>query len=380
MLNLNLNLSAPAPDARPALDPKIFAQTAGAVRAWLETQPRVQEILARTTALELALAAHVKKNDAALFALVQDANARAENETQPDAYALETLAARLRLNLDLFAVTRAEHYRDAARKLTAHAAARFDDELGMFRENAPANADAFYADANAYMAEALYRAWRVLDDETLRPMPANVLGQVGSAFAPHEGLYQHVALSDETRDNTRHVPAYAAAMQMFLTTTETTGRGTYIIRARILADFVLARDMANAAHTAFDTRAQLADAFTRLYQFTHNDAYQNAAGALLQNTTDVPHNADAARFALAVEHAQNFPLHLVIIGDVNNDENARGMWHTALNAYASARAIETLDPQQHAARIQSLGYAHDNNAVAYVCRGPVCLPPVRSAE
>jgi hypothetical protein len=374
----DLNLAVPA--ARDLPDAKIFARTSGHVRQWLETKPHAQVLAAHAPALELALAAHVKNQDPVLLALVQDAVSRVNAELALENMALDALASWITLNVHLFQFTHAAPYQDAARRLTQHGVTRFDETHGMFHADASDEANVFCAGANARMAEAFYLAWRVLDDQTLRPPAGDVLGQVGDAFTVGEGLYERVHLPDGVRSDPRNMATYAAAMQMFLTATETTGRGTYLGRARILADFVLAKGLAEMNHLAFDARARLADALTRLFQFTHADVYQEAADALLRETTDVPPGIDAANFALAVEHAVDFPLHIVIIGDVGGDANAQALWNVALNAYASARAIEVLDPQQHAARIQTLGYAHGEGAMAYVCRGPVCLPPVHSAE
>jgi uncharacterized protein YyaL (SSP411 family) len=379
LLNMfDLNLAVPA--ARDLPDAKIFARTTGHVRQWLETKPNAHEIAAHVPALELALAAHVKNQDPSLLALVRDAVARARAELALENMALDALASWITLNTQLFQFTRATQDQDAARRWTKHGAARFDETRGMFRTDARDEANVFCTDANARMAEAFYLAWRVLDDQTLRPLAGEVLGQVSDAFTVGEGLPARVHLPDGVRSDTRNAATYAAALQMFLTATETTGRGTYVSRARILADFVLAKGLAETNRLAFDTRAQMADALTRLFQFTHADAYQEAADALLRETEDVPSDIDAAHFALAVEHAVDFPLHIVIIGDAGGDENAQALWNVALNAYASARAIEVLDLRQHAARIEMLGYMHDEGAIAYVCRGPVCLPPVRSAE
>lgn len=376
----DLNLSAPALDPRPALDPKIFAATLKRVRAWLESRPDVQALVMHTDALELALAAQVKNPDAKSFALVQEAVTRV-NQTDSQNSALDALTNAIILNLQLFQFTRNTQYKTAAQQWAALAVSRFDETLGLFRADALDAPNVFWVDANARLANAFYLAWRVLDEQSLRPIAGEILGQVSAAFAAGEGLYQRVELPDGARSDTKHIPAYAEAMQMFLTAMETTGRGTYVSRAQIVADFLLKSGLTDTHSLSFHKRALLADALTRLFQFTHTDAYRGAADALLRDTSDVPSSIDAAQFALAVEHATNFPLHLVIIGEVGNDENAQALWKVALQTFASAHAIEALDPQRHAARIQALGYTSDaHSAVAYVCRGAVCLPPVYSAE
>lgn len=362
-----------------ALDPKIFPATVNAARAWLETEPHADIILANLPALELALAGYVKNQDPTSLALTRAAAQRVNAAAQEN-LSLDTLAARLVLNTHLFQITRDALFQTAAQRLTAQSRARFDAERGFFA-NATDDANVFCTDVNAQLAEALYCAWRVWGDQPSREMAGDVLGQVGAAFQAPVGLAQRVALADDMKTDTRHLPAYAAVMQMYLTATETTGRATYVARARIVGNYARANLWDDALGAPRAPRAQLADAFTRLAQFTSADAYRAAAHALLHDASAVAQDIGAARYALAVEHATQFPLHLVILGNADHDETAREMWNVAWNTFGSARAIEILDPQQHTARLETLGYsAADPETRAYVCRGPICFPPVRSAE
>ncbi len=280
---------------------EILAATVEAVRAWLVTKPDAAELDEHLPACELALAAYVKNQDAQLSALLADGVARL-NASDAAACSLDTLTARLQLNLHLWQVTRNALYADAARALTQTANARFDETNGMFCADA-ADTRLFLTDANARMADAFYAAWHALNIEELRPRAGSVLGQVSDVYEPGQGLYQTVILPDGPRSDTRTLAAYTAAIQMFLTALETTGRGTYLARAQILANFVLARDLANARQTGFDERALCADALTRLFQLSRADVYQTAADVLLRQSDDVPDGIAGARFALALERA-----------------------------------------------------------------------------
>lgn len=378
---IDFSLSTPPLESRSGLDTKIFGATVEAVREWLNAKPNAGELVSNLPALELALAAHIKNHEQELFTLTRDAMQRVNAGIALENISLEILAALIVLNLHLFQISRDANFQDAAQRLTAQGIARFDTMRGFFRTPASDDENAFYTDANAQLADAFYFAWRVLDQELPRPIAGEVLGHVGDVFETSVGLYQRSIFSDGLRAETRHLPAYAAAMQMFMTASEMTARGTYTTRARILGDYALANFLEDAARTPFTQRAQFAEALTRLLQFTNEDAYRHAAHTLLSETADVPHGIGAANFALAVEHASHFPLHIVIIGDMEKDENAQALWRVAWNTYASAHAMEVLDPQHHAARIQTLGYfGESGSALAYICIGPLCLPPVHSVE
>jgi uncharacterized protein YyaL (SSP411 family) len=231
------------------------------------------------------------------------------------------------------------------------------------------------------LGEAFYFVWRVLDDQELRPIAGEVLGHVSRMFDPNAGLYADEETPAGDPEETRRLGTCAAAMQLFLTANETTGRRTYMSRATILADHVsqnLDMGQAISAQRAAAERAAYADALVRLEQFCGEAKHGRTAREILKKDLQnaVP-GIEAAPLALAVEHADHFPLHVVVIGDVENDNNAKALWVAALREPASARAIEVLHPAQHAARIEQLGYfAAGLGAMAYICIGPVCLPPV----
>lgn len=299
MWNVQSTASVLTARALPASD--LEAAILNAVRAWLKTNPDASALAAQLPALELAFTSHVKQHDAELWAMLQNAMTRLNDTPMSEHGAVENLAARLDLNVRLWQFSQSDVYLDAARRLTKQAIAQFDTDREMFHAAAPDNAPVFCTDANARMAEALYRAWRALDDAVARSIAGTLLGTVSDAFVAGEGLYQCVELPDGARTDTRHIPAYANAIQMFLTATETTGRGTYVSRASILADFIVAQAWASAAQLRFDERALFADALARLNLFVSADAYQNAPDDLLSKTSDVPVTPDAASFVLAIE-------------------------------------------------------------------------------
>ena len=361
------------------LAPDFFRETVGAVRAWLASNPSHDDILNHLPVLELALAAHVKNHDTELLALGMDALERIHTNASFDSLSNIQLAALILLNLRTFQLTHNARFQTAAQRAVEMAKTRWDEENAFFKTSAMDTTNVFYTDANARLGEAFYFAWRSLDDQTLRPIAGEVLGQVSRVYDANASLYATDELPTPVDEASNTLDTRAAAMQFFLTASETTGRRTYMTRACILADDALKNfDLMGT----FDECANLADTLVRLEQFTNIARYRDTAREMLKNAAaQTPASIERASLALAIEHANHFPLHIVIIGDVENDANAQALWFAAMNEYASTRAIEILHPTQHATRIQELGYfASDKNALAYICIGTLCLPPVSSGS
>ncbi len=357
------------------LAPDFFRENVAVVRAWLASNLSDDDILNHLPALELALAAHVKNHDTALLALTLAALERVNTNALLDSLSNTDLAALVFLNLRVFQLTQDAQFENAARRVIELAKTRWDEENAFFKTSATDTTNVFYTDANAQLGQVFYFAWRALDDQTLRPLAGEVLGQVSRVFDPNASLYATDELMTSAEWNT--LGTRAAAMQLFLTASETTGRRTYMTRACILADDTL-KDLEMSGTR--DERAKFADALLRLEQFTNITRERDTAREMLKNAAaEIEPNVDAATLALGLEHANHFPLHIVIIGDVENDENAKALWFAAMNEFASTRAIEVLHPTQHVTRIQELGYfASDKNALVYICIGTLCLPPVSS--
>lgn len=288
---------------RAPLDSNLRVVIENAAREWLAGGPGAADLAAHVPALHLAFETYINNRDAGLWNLLQESIARMNETLDPGTMPLEHLAELTELNLRVWQVTDAGAYREAASRLTLEMIARFDNEREMFHPNASDAPSLFCVSENARAAEVLYRAWRALDAAGARPIAGTVLGNVSDAFVPGEGLYQRVEMPGGARSDRQYVRAYANAVQMFLTATQTTGRGTYVSRAGILADFILAQAWADPAQLAFDERAALADAYARLYSFTHADAYRDGAFGLLRETGDVPVSLNAASYALAMERS-----------------------------------------------------------------------------
>lgn len=376
------NLSMGASDAGQTTRAwEFFDATAAQVRVWLNTEPDAAELVTHLPALELALAAHVKNQDARLLTLASGALARISTDTDFETLENVTLAGLIGLNLRAFLVTQAVLFEGVARRAIEAAKARFDDKDGFFKVSAADTSKRFEAEANTLLGEVFYFAWRLLDDQTLRPIAGEILGQVSAYFDPSPRFSDHEPPELVTTEaERRELAVIAAAMQLFLTAGETTGRRSYLPRAAIVADAALENLAAMQGHAT--AQAGFANALVRLGQFTGEARYSSAARSMLQEVaTNTQANIDAANIALALVNAEQFPLHIVIVGDVENDGTAQAMWFAAMREYAVARVIEALHPTQHAVRIAQWGYAATNgHAAAHICVGPICLPAVASVD
>lgn len=369
-------------DVQP-LDMGIFAGTVAAVTKWLAGSPKTDELIEHLPALELAFAGYIKNHDSELIDLAAEALDRVRTQADLDGLDNATLAGLIRL--DLSAAELGTRTTRVAGPLCEIGSARWDTELEYFRADATPIAleidpHIAYIGANAKLGEAFYLAWRALDEQHLRQIAGDVLGLVSGAFDTEAGLYQCVEKPDGARRETQNLGTYAAAMQMFMTAAETTARRTYMPRAIILADFAAAHLEIERQPT--DARIEFARALLRLEQFSGEEGYGRTAQKILSKATEGQSSGiELANAALAIEEAIHFPLHVVLIGDVETDEDARRLWFAAMKEYAAARALEVLQPTLNATRIQELGYdATDSSVRAYICIGVVCLPPVRTVQ
>lgn len=329
-------------------------------------------------ALELALAMYVRNQDGALRERIENALARIGTESDFESFKNETLARLIGLYLRAYLLLEDARYRDAAIKVIETARARFDEQDGYFKYDGADDSKEFYARANALLGEQFYFAWRVLDDPALRPIAGEMLGQLSAFFDPSPRFsdVEPAALVIDEGERLRF-GVIAAAMQLFLTAGETTGRRSYLPRAAIVADAALAR-LGGMRGDEVET-AELARALLRLEQFCGEVRYGSEARYLLSEL-DAPKGIEDASATLARMEAVSFPLHVVIVGDVENDAAAKELWLAALREYAPARVIEALHPTQHAARIRQLGHGVGDSAAAYVCAGTVCLPAVYTVD
>lgn len=388
----DFNLARAVPEAAPSfakLTDSIFTDTTRFALAALNSRGTARASFDQLPALELLLAAYAKSGDARYLNVVKAAaNRLAEQLT--DLQDGKDAAPLLQLALRLYELKTDSAYRELARAVIERIEAAFLNKQAVYFRTS-CDAAGFETGLNAALGEAYYHAWRVLEDQERRSVAGQVLGHVSEMFDPQQGL--------GSRRNADLIPTaerallgdYAATIQLFMTAAETTARPTYLGRAMTLADYALAH--AVELQGRFQEHVAFADALTRLHQFTGEAKYHSAAGARLESLAESyqEHGTQAAGYALAVDHWLHFPLHIAVVGDTDADDTRR-LLAAALKQYASARAVESLcsDLAHQAdapgtwdqARLQALGYspARDGTARAWICIGPMCLPPISMPE
>ena len=416
--------SMPTENDALALPPHIFETVARAVAEHFGTD--VQFDFSVTDALELALAKYYKSNDDNFLSSVTNAlaNLARDNFDQVEGgffrvmntravKRLEDNARLLSLCLHMYQITERESFRDVSRKTVDFINAMLYDEDGGYfyshqeaaqdyftrskaarAESAAPNVDQIlYSDANALMASAYFEAAHILDDPSLQSKATSVIGTLGGElFESGQGIY-HLRKSDTNElQQPGHLADQAYTILAFTDAYQASARPTYLPRARILAEFALEYlfdqeqggffgDL-SASDKPLMENAVMADALTRLYHFTGEEKYREAARrTLIFFATALDINSSAsARYAFAVEHWLNLPLHITIVGEANGTDT-RDLLDAALKQYASAKVIEVLDPSRDAVRLTLLGYPPPSDgAQAYICVGQACLPPVREPQ
>lgn len=125
--------------------------------------------------------------------------------------------------------------------------------------------------------------------------------------------------------------------------------------------------------------AEAALALIRLSNITEDDRYRQAAVRALKIFADDYQGMSyfAAGYARAVESALRPALHLVIVGD-EADAQRKALQQAAWNIIAPGKVVETWGIAEAAERSYPSG--EGGSALAYVCVGTTCLPPVKTPE
>lgn len=261
-----------------------FDRSAAQTTHWLETNPALDALVTHLPALEL-VTAHITKLEPSSVTFLAEALARVNASAYLEIVANETLAALILTNARFWQQTQHAQWESNAQRALERANRRWDDANAFFKTSATDDTNVFCTDANAYLGEAFFFAWRAFKDDTLRRKAGEILGHISALFDSNLGLSQRVELPDGAPNDTKQLSAYRAAMQMFLTACETTGRPTYATRACIVADYAVEHfdEMRGDAFEKFF----FAGALARLGQFFPELEYAAFAQTLLE-TLDNP--------------------------------------------------------------------------------------------
>src|SRR3989449_720650 len=130
-----------------------------------------------------------------------------------------------------------------------------------------------------------------------------------------------------------------------------------------------------------DENSLVATALIRLSHATSDNKMAEAAGrALKLYTADFErYGIMASSYALGLDIYLNGPVGISIVGPLKGKDFEK-FKQESLNVYDARRSILYLDPQKDSKRIKELGYESTTGALAYVCVGKVCGPPLKQPE
>ena len=122
------------------------------------------------------------------------------------------------------------------------------------------------------------------------------------------------------------------------------------------------------------------EALIRLFSYTHDEEYRNAAEAALSAFVPVyrEYGEAAAGYALAVRRFLYSPVEVTVVG-APGSADTRAMITAAANIPCPNTTIKYVDSDDDE-RMAEAGYWAGSEAQAYVCLGTLCLAPVSDPE
>jgi hypothetical protein len=122
-------------------------------------------------------------------------------------------------------------------------------------------------------------------------------------------------------------------------------------------------------------------ALTRLSHLTGSDGYRQRAEEVLSYlSTDFRfYKHQSAPFGLALDRFLTPPVRVVIVG-LRGDPRWTALLNAAHRLKPLWKVIIPLDCSEDRDRLVRLGYPPSEQALAYLCVGTTCLPPVSDPE
>ncbi len=256
-----------------------------------------------------------------------------------------------------------------------------------------------YTNWNADMADSALYAAAALDDPALAQHALRTIQRLLAELRASDGAMRHNLDFSGNPQGEGMLTDQASMGHSLLAAYSYTGERTYLDAATRLADWLQA-NLYDAEHGSFYDRvpeqgetlgrlrypvkplaenAHAADFLLRLYHLSGQESYRDMALATLRAFTSEyrSYGYFASGYALAVEHANSEPTHIVIVGDPQATDT-RALAQVASGAYQPWKLVQILDPDNEAdaALIEQSGYPPSAKATAYVCVGQTCSAPI----
>ncbi len=262
------------------------------------------------------------------------------------------------------------------------------------KRRAPAIDRTVYADWNAKAAEAFLEASLLLD-ERWREQALRALDFLLANCCRDGRVYHYYVEGPELPGLLRDQVHVAKALsQAYLVT----GEGRYLEAAQAITGHILG-EYAAPEGGFFDTverpeaigdlkkkqrllveNAAAADLLITLHHLTGREDYKAKAEEALKAFTGEYKNYRwfASTYAMAVERLLR-PVQAIVLG-TRGDPRTEALLKEALRIFEPRKVIIPLDPARDKERIKKLGYPLPEAPVAYICKGTVCLPPIKGPE
>jgi uncharacterized protein YyaL (SSP411 family) len=256
-----------------------------------------------------------------------------------------------------------------------------------------------YTGWNAQMAGALLRASVVLGEDRCRETALAVLDGLYERCVAGNRLAVHY-YSDGAASGFGLLADQSALILASLDAYEVTGEIRYLEEGRALLDAALDQYWDAVAGCFRDRVGRFGEPgllSEPLYPLLENAMMSRAlirAGALI-GQSDYRGRSEsvlkyfsgrygaygmhAAPYAVAVDRFVNEPTVVTIVASFG-DPRRRKFVEAAAGLGLPGLILEHLDAEVDAHRVEARGFSFDGEAVAYVCRGKTCLPPVRRPD
>lgn len=268
---------------------------------------------------------------------------------------------------------------------------------------APCIDPTIYTGWNALMGSAYLNAFKTLGLHLYRDRALQCLTFLWKrGFKPREGMYRYY-------DGRFHPPVELAdqvdMLHLLMDAYEATGETGHLERAEVLGKLVRRRfgdeetggffdlpqqDTAGSPRTVGRLRvaekplgenARAARAYLRLAWLTDQPELEELARETLSlwSRTYAQLGIFAADFGLAVDLLLNPPLQVVVVGH-RDRLDTRELVDEALRGPQPDRVLRVLDPTRDRERLEKSGYPPMEEAVAYLCEGRTCTPPIKDPQ
>jgi uncharacterized protein YyaL (SSP411 family) len=266
-----------------------------------------------------------------------------------------------------------------------------------------------YVDWNALAASGLLRAAQLLAQPEFAEPALTALDTIWERAHDRHGMAHYLTSAPGPAGNGKQGPLRAGSVAgllgdqatvaaALLDAYEHSGQRAYLARASLLVDWtdqhlstpdggvadrLPSADAGPLAQTAPDLAeaSLLADVLLRLAVYTGEQRYRERAAALLATLEPAyrQYGLMAAPYAAALARHIEPQLHVVVVGGGERPDT-QALLRAAVALRAPLRTAQLLDPDADLEHIVRDGYAAGASAVAYVCLGSTCLPPVSKPD